>query len=190
MRVHDLADADLAYLDAARQARARVAVEHGAVADALPARLEQRVLLGVDAEAGREGDAGAVAAVVAAGAAAVGAVAQAAGGAVVARADDAALAADEDAADAPLHAVGPLRREVGERHEVAVPTGAETVRVGYVELAECGVEVRQRGRRVEEAHRGPGYEGLQPPRGVVQVGVVLVYELLEAEEGRGRRRRR
>jgi len=111
----------------------------------------------VDAQAGGEAVAGPFA-VVAAAAAALAAVAQAARGAVVARADD-ALLAHEDAADAALHAVGPLRGERRERHEVRIPTGPEAVLVEEVDLAERGVEVREVGRRVEEPDGGAGHYG-------------------------------
>lgn len=72
--VHHLADAYLADLDAARQTRARVAVQHRALTDPLPAGLQQGVLLGVDAQARGQADTRGVA-VVAAGAAALAAVA-------------------------------------------------------------------------------------------------------------------
>lgn len=131
LAVDDLADANLDNLDAAREAGARVAVEYAALADALAARLEEGVLLGVQAQAGGQGGARGLAGV-AARAPALGAVAHAPGSAVVPRAHDAARGPHDDAAHAPLHAVGALRRQGRQRHEVGVPRRPEAVRVRQV----------------------------------------------------------
>lgn len=104
MRINHLDNTNLANLDAASQARACIAVQHGTVADALPARLEQGVLLCVNAQAGGKPDARAIAAV-ASRAAAVGTVLQSARSAVVSCADDPLPRTDEHAAYATLHAV-------------------------------------------------------------------------------------
>jgi hypothetical protein len=184
MGIDDLADANLADLDAAGQARTSVAVEDGAVADALAAGLEQGVLLGVNAEAGGQADARGVA-LVTARAAALGAVAKASRSAVVARADDAALAADEDAADAALHAIGALGGQRGQRHEVGVPAGPEPVRVGNVQLAERGVQVGERRRRVEQSDRGARDERLQARLNVVEMLVILRHKGVQGQIGAG-----
>ncbi|KGQ07398.1 hypothetical protein BBAD15_g7272 [Beauveria bassiana D1-5] len=184
MRVDDLADAHLADLDAARQARARVAVQDGSAADALAAGLEQRILLGVDAQARRETDARRVAAV-AARTAALGAVAQAPRRAVVPRRHHALALPDEHAPDAPLHAVAAVRGQRGQRHKVRVPPGPQPLRVREVQLAERRVQVRQRRRRVDEAHRRARDERLQALLRAVQMLVAGRGKGLEGER-RGR----
>lgn len=166
MGVHNLADAHLADLDAASQARTRIAVEHGAIPDSLPTRLEEGILLGVYAQTGGEPDARTVP-LVAAGAPSVGAVADAPRRAIVAGADDTALPPDEDAPDTTLHAVGALGRQRRQGHKVRVPAGAEAVGVGDVELAQRGIQVGERRRRVEQPDRGAGDEGLEAAVGVV-----------------------
>lgn len=184
LAVDNFADTDLDDLDGAGEAGTGIAIENTAVADALATRLKQRVLLGVQAEAGGEGGARTHARI-AAGAAALAAVADAARGPVVAGADDAALAADEHAADGPLHAVGALRRQRGQRHEVVVPRGPQPLRVRQVQLAQRRVQVRQRARRIEQPHRRPRDEGEHPRGPGVEVVVRLGDELLERRR-RGR----
>jgi hypothetical protein len=119
LTIHDLLDADLGNLDTASETGASVTVQDGALSDALPAGLEQGVLLGVQTEAGGEGGA-AGAGGVAALAAALVAVAQVARRAVVARRDDPRVV-HQHAPDPPLHAVRPLRRQPRQSHEVRVP---------------------------------------------------------------------
>lgn len=107
MGIHDLADAHLADLDTASQARTRIAVEHGAISDSFPTRFEEGIFLRMDTQTGGETDARTVP-LVAAGAASVGAVADPARCTIVSGADNAALSADEDASYTALHAVGAL----------------------------------------------------------------------------------
>lgn len=111
LTVYDLRDADLSDLDAAGQAGARVAVQNATLPDAFAACLQQRVFLGVKAEAGGQrraaGHGG-----VAARATALVAVAHVAWRPVVAGADDAPLT-HQHAPDTPLHAVAALRCERG-----------------------------------------------------------------------------
>jgi hypothetical protein len=140
MGIDDLADAHLADLDAASQARTRITVEHRAVPDSFPPRLEEGILLGMDTQTGGEAYARAVP-LIAAGASSVGAVADPARRAVVACADNAALSADENASDSALHAVGALGCERRQGHEIRVPAGAQAIGVGDVELAERGIQV-------------------------------------------------
>ena len=78
------------------------------------------------------------------------AVADPARRAVVAGADNAVVVRDEHAADAPLHAVGALRGEGGERHEVRIPGRAEPRRRDDVQCGERGVELRDGGEVVED----------------------------------------
>lgn len=140
MGVHDLADAHLADLDTASQARTRIAVEHGALSDSFPTRFEEGIFLRMDTQTGGEAYARSVP-LVAAGAASVSAVADPAWCAIVSGADNAALSADEDASDTALHAVGALGGKRCESHKVRVPAWAETIWIGNVELAERGVQV-------------------------------------------------
>lgn len=154
MGIHDLADAHLADLDTASQARTRIAVEHGAISDSLSTRLEEGILLCVDAQTGGEAYARAVP-LVAAGTSSVSAVADPSRRAIVAGADNAALSANKDAPDTALHAVGALGGERRQGHKVRVPAGAEAIRIGDVELAERGVQVGERGRGVEQSDCRP-----------------------------------
>lgn len=119
----DLLDADLGDLDAASQARTGVAVEDGALADALAAGLQQRILLGVQAQTRRERRA-ARARRVAPLAPALVAVAQVPRRPVVPRRDDPAVV-HQHAPHPPLHAVRALRRKRRQRHEVRVPCRPE-----------------------------------------------------------------
>ena len=104
LAIHDFLDADLGDLDAARQARTRVTVQDAALADALAAGFEQRVLLGVQTQACGEGRTARGDRRVAARAAAFVAVAQVAWSAIVAGRYDARVV-HEDAADTAFHAV-------------------------------------------------------------------------------------
>lgn len=142
MGIHHLSDADLADLDAACQARACVAVQHGALPDALSAGLQKRIFFCVYAETGGQPDSRAVG-LVTSRAAAVSAVSQATGRTVVSCADDSSFSPYEDTADAAFHAVGPMCRQRCQRHKVCVPTGSHTVGIGDVELSEGGIEMGQ-----------------------------------------------
>lgn len=142
MGIHHLGDANLANLDAARQARARIAVQHGALPDALPTGLQKRILFCVYAKTGGQPNPRAVC-LVASRAAAVYAVSQAAGRTVVSCADDSSFSPYEDTADAAFHAVGPMCRQRCQRHEVRVPAWPHTVGVGDIELPKSGIEMGQ-----------------------------------------------
>lgn len=122
--IHHLFDPDLGDLDTTRQTRTRVAVQDGAVADALAAGFQQRILLGVQAQTRGQADAAGTGRVAARTAAFV-AVGQVARRAVVARRDDARVV-HQNTPDAAFHAVAPLGGERGERHEVRVPCGPES----------------------------------------------------------------
>ena len=161
--VDDLADADLDDLDAAGEAGAGIAVEDGAGADALAAGLEQRVLLGVQAQAGGERGAAPGVAGVAARAAPLAAVPQGARRPVVPRAHDAVQhRVHQHAPHRPLHAVATPRRQRRQRHEVAVPARPQPVPVRQVQFRERRVQVRQVRRRVQEPHRRPRHYGQDP----------------------------
>ena len=73
-------------------------------------------------------------------AAAVVAVSDSTWSSIVACADDAVVVGDEDTTDAALHAVGALRGERGQRHEIRVPAWAEAGRVDDGQRTERSVE--------------------------------------------------
>ena len=104
IRVDYLTDADLANLDAAREAWTGITVDNGALTDPIPTRLEQGVLLGMNAQACGQTDARAVA-LIAARTTSFGAVLEATRCPIVASADDASFTTYEHATNAPLHAV-------------------------------------------------------------------------------------
>lgn len=174
--IHDLADAHLRDLDTARQTWTRIAIEDARGTDAVAARFEERVFLGVQAEAGGEVDA-AFCGGVAAGAyrgqsclkrlndraegrtSAVAAVGHAAGRPVVSRANN-ALLPHNNTADTALHAVAAVGSEVRELHEVLVPGGPEAGVVGEVEGPQRGVQRGLRGGGVEQLELGALEEDL------------------------------
>jgi len=155
--IHHFANPYLSNLHTARQTWTRIAIQDRARANPFPPSLEQGVLLGMQTETRIERRADLVRSIAPLTAAGI-AVDEAARGAIVAGAYHAVLA-NEDATDASLHAIAAVGTELGELHEVGVPSWAEARFVGEVERAEGTVEVWQAGSGVEEAELGAVEEG-------------------------------
>lgn len=131
--VHDLSYTDLGDLDAACQTGTCVAVEDSAAADTVTACFEQGILFSVKTEAGREARAS-LCSIIATRASALVAVGHAAWRAIVSSAYH-ALLPNYAATNSPLHAVAPQCCQVGQLHEVLVPTWTQAGFVGEIEGA-------------------------------------------------------